>query len=209
MDALSYTYKGNQLQSVSEGALTGYGFKGRSSNYSYDVNGNMLTDTGKGIHTITYNHLNLPTQVSLSQGNIEYLYDATGLKLKKTVGSNVTAYTGATVYKNGELELIHTPEGYVEPLDNGYRYIYRLQDHLGNTRVSFAKDTATGSTTLIETNDYYPFGLEHGKQNSVSSSSNLGQNWKYNGKEIQTELGLDWYDYGARNYNASLGRGYR
>jgi RHS repeat-associated protein len=29
---------------------------------------------------------------------------------------------------------------------------------------------------------------------------------KYNGKELNEELGLDWYDYGSRNYDASLGR---
>ena len=30
-------------------------------------------------------------------------------------------------------------------------------------------------------------------------------NYKYNGKELQDELGLDWYDYGARNYRADTG----
>jgi len=30
--------------------------------------------------------------------------------------------------------------------------------------------------------------------------------YKYNGKELQDELGLNMYDYGARNYDPALGR---
>jgi RHS repeat-associated protein len=30
--------------------------------------------------------------------------------------------------------------------------------------------------------------------------------YKYNGKELQNELGLNMYDYGARNYDPALGR---
>jgi RHS repeat-associated protein len=31
-------------------------------------------------------------------------------------------------------------------------------------------------------------------------------NYKYNGKELQEELGLNMYDYGARNYDPAIGR---
>ena len=32
------------------------------------------------------------------------------------------------------------------------------------------------------------------------------QPYKYNGKELDTKKGLNWYNYGARHYDASLGR---
>ena len=32
------------------------------------------------------------------------------------------------------------------------------------------------------------------------------QPYKYNGKEYDSKKGLNWYDYGARHYDAALGR---
>jgi RHS repeat-associated protein len=34
----------------------------------------------------------------------------------------------------------------------------------------------------------------------------VAQKFGYNGKELSEELGLQWHDFGARNYDASLGR---
>ena len=81
-------------------------------------------------------------------------------------------------------------------------YIYQYRDHLGNARVSFAKNSE-GALEITDTNNYYPFGLNHIE--GMFSTSNFGgyYSYKYNGKELQ-ETGM--YDYGARFYMPDLGR---
>lgn len=55
---------------------------------------------------------------------------------------------------------------------------------------------------------YYPFGLKHKGYNDVVSANvnSVASKYDYQGKENQEELGLNWHDFGARNYDASLGR---
>ena len=77
-------------------------------------------------------------------------------------------------------------------------------DHLGNTRLSYKKDANSSDLVVLDENHYYPFGLKMQGLNSVKL--NPEYNYNYNGKELQEELGLDFHDYGARNYDASLGR---
>ncbi|SMC92216.1 DUF6443 domain-containing protein, partial [Moheibacter sediminis] len=97
MDNLSYTYQnGNQnsnrlmkvTDDVSSSSTGGFsnGSSGTSNDYTYDENGNMLSDLNKGITEILYNHLNLPTHIYFgNNGSIEYFYNAAGQKIKKTV----------------------------------------------------------------------------------------------------------------------------
>ena len=139
----------------------------------------------------------MPQVVTFSNGNtITYLYTADGRKLRTVHvlnGSAITAdYSGNVIYENGSQKLLLTEEGYIN-LANGNAYYYYLKDHQGNNRV-----VVSSSGTVVETNHYYPFG-------STFASSNV-QPYKYNGKELDTKNGLNWYDYGARHYDAALGR---
>ena len=52
--------------------------------------------------------------------------------------------------------------------------------------------------------NYYPFGLKHKGYNNIVNGTDYP--YGYNGKEENDELGLEWLDFGARNYDASLGR---
>ncbi|ANF49245.1 hypothetical protein A0O34_01130 [Chryseobacterium glaciei] len=98
-----------------------------------------------------------------------------------------------------KLSFVPTSEGFYSFAEN--RYIYQYKDHLGNTRVSFAKNSA-GVLQTTDTNNFYPFGLSH---IGGSAASNFGNyySYKYNGKELQ-ETGF--YDYGARFYMPDIGR---
>lgn len=189
MDKLEYTYKGgyrnsNQLQKVVDNATIansqGFdnGSSGTSDDYTYDANGNMISDLNKGISDIKYNHLNLPTEISWtgSTNKIRYVYNAAGQKVKKTVVDGSTTkivdYLDGFQYAGEVLQFFPHPEGYVKvtpgaatptstPTFYSYNYVYNYTDHLGNVRLSYSKNPATNQLNILEENHYYPFGLKH------------------------------------------------
>lgn len=205
-----------------------------NNDYAYDANGNMFKDFNKDITQIYYNHLNLPTKVvfnyrepdvSPNPKGIKYVYDASGKKLEKQIVNTpnvggwlptnyeTITYDASFVYKNNELQFMSQPEGYVK-YDNGtnsFSYVYQFKDHLGNIRLSYTDANNSSSiedVEIIEENNYYAFGMKHAGYNStiIPLGNELGQKYKYNGKEYQDELGLNMYDYGARNYDPAIGR---
>ncbi|WP_410679373.1 RHS repeat domain-containing protein [Chryseobacterium sp. Y16C] len=84
----------------------------------------------------------------------------------------------------------------------GNNNIPKYTDHLGNVRLSYFKNTTSGSAEVLEENNYYPFGLKHQGYNGLEG--NPAYKYQYNGKELQEETG--WNDYGARMYMADIGR---
>jgi RHS repeat-associated protein len=92
---------------------------------------------------------------------------------------------------------------------------------LGNIRLSYTLDPYTNVLKILEENHYYPFGLKHtnysGGKKTILKETEIDPkrvgptaddlyNYKYNGKEWQDELGLNFYDYHARNYDPAIGR---
>ena len=139
----------------------------------------------------------MPSKITFGDGStIAYLYGADGTKLRTTHNINgtvtTTDYCDNVIYENGTATRLLTEAGYVSLNDNKYHYY--LQDHQGNNRV-----VVNQSGTVEETNHYYPFG-------SVFANTNNVQPYKYNGKEFDSKKGLNWHDYGARFYDAALGR---
>ena len=102
-----YTYLGNQLTKVVDGVNSA-----RNNTFGYDGNGNGISNSRLGITSIQYNYLNLPNKFTKGSENLLYTYNATGVKLTKTLGTNETQYVGGIQYKNGVLEFIQTEEGF-------------------------------------------------------------------------------------------------
>ncbi|REC77638.1 hypothetical protein DRF60_11705, partial [Chryseobacterium elymi] len=81
-------------------------------------------------------------------------------------------------------------------------YIYSYKDHLGNARVSFGR-TSAGVLEIVDSNDYYPFGMNHLKTGNAYFGAGKYQNYKYQGQELQ-EAGF--YSFKWRNYMPDVGR---
>ncbi|MHC0446366.1 DUF6443 domain-containing protein [Flavobacterium sp. 3-218] len=216
IDNLVYTYatNSNRLAKVSDSSRKDLGFidgTNAGDDYTYDLNGNMISDANKNITSIIYNHLNLPVKTSFaSAGNIAYIYNAAGQKVQKIVNETgkpavstdyIEGYQYATQNGLTSLKFFPTAEGYVQPEGSSFKYIYQYKDHLGNIRISYDKNLV-----IQEENNYYAFGMKHMGYNGGIASTNDALKYKYNGKELQDEIGLNFYDYGARNYDPTIGR---
>lgn len=163
-----------------------------TSGFSYDAAGNAQSD---GISNYGWNAESELT----SAAGVNYTYDGDGDRVEKSNGTlywyglhgevlEETSLTGALennyVFFNGQRVLREDSSG------NDY---YFSEDQLGSSRVIF-----NSSETKCYDADFLPFGQE------VDYTSSCGSNYKFEGKERDTETGND--NFGARYYRSALGR---
>ena len=207
IDDLMYSYNGNQIKAISDkaGSLLNNGsfdFKDGANadvEYFYDANGALVKDLNKGISNIEYDILGNLKCITFSNGfKTKYIYDAAGNKLRTThesVVANTTDYIGNFVLEDGKLSKYLFDGGYCS-FDNNQNptFHYYEKDHLGSIRM-----VANENGTIEQVNHYYPFGGVYG---DLSYNAEI-QKSKYIGKEFDHMHGLDWYDHGARMYDAA------
>jgi RHS repeat-associated protein len=197
-ERLRYDYNGNKLRAITSNASSPVGI---ATMYTYNDNGNMISDGFKGIGSIVYNYLNLPEELYGNGFEHHYRYYANGTKIRDAYKETsavltTTNYVSNFVYKDGSLAYILLDEGRIVKQAGSYLYEYYIKDHLGNTRVVYNENNQVAA---LQVNEYYPFGL---LANTYQVSTD--NDYLYNGKELQK--GTDWYEYGARMYDPFLGR---
>jgi RHS repeat-associated protein len=164
VDQLTYSYQANsnKLTQVADAysttTYTAKDFKERSATaYIYDGNGNLQTNLDKQISNITYNHLNLPSEISFNTGaKIRFSYDAEGAKLTQKLYNTSGAltktqdYMGEFVYQDGALDYLIHEEGRVASEPSGLFYEYFMKDHLGNVRQVLRNPTPNARIATME-----------------------------------------------------------
>ncbi len=178
------------------------------SNLASAVTGSFALTAGEAAHTALTN--SVPTQaatISQTTGvpkaylfyilfNSSYVYQQFGY-----VAINSTALVG---HQQMYLDITIPTGGYL------YTYVANESNVSSSTSVYFddfsiIHTRSTPTLQVLQTSDYYPFGLEVAAQ-SYQKQTSLDNDYLYNGKELQDEHNLGWMDYGARMYMPEIGR---
>ena len=194
--------------------LLSYAVGSNTYSYTYDANGNLLTENTDRYHAWSFDDKLKLFKIEAS-GNASkwahYCYDTAGKRIKKVV-NKVGGLQEVVICIDGVFEHSYVREnGAIDSsrhyntlhiLDGNSRVVtqrigedsedatpaikYNLEDHLGNSSTLLDE-----YGTLVNREDYYPFG-------ETAFGAFAKKRYRYNGKEKDNESGL--YNYGMRYY---------
>ncbi len=205
-DNLTYNYTSgtNKLASISGST---------SAAYTYDSNGNVISDTHRSIGFIQYDPNNMPISMFLTNGTkLYYENDIYGRRTSSSDASgNYNSYYYGVGGKTEAVCLLPYSSnltynilgsggdniGQVKVLNGAVsgRYYY-LKDHLGSVRM-----TVDINGNVVGYDDYYPYGMQ---MTGRSYTSSADQRYKFTEKELDAPDGL--YYFGKRYYDSWRGQ---
>ena len=224
IDDLTVSYDGNRLLKVTDaaealnynGALDFNDGADADCEYEYDSNGALTRDGNRGINSITYDYGHHAYKINLDVNNkprnITNVYTTDGRKLSSrhvvsfpkasgyTKKTTTDLYVDGLILRNGKPLLWQFDGGYVSLNDNGTPtgWNYYITDHLGSTRM-----VVDSNDSIREVINYYPFGSEMQMQAPAQMAETSRHPFRFTGKELDNQNGLNCYDFGARWYDVA------
>ena len=226
------SYEGNQVVKIDDAADESPNYSGamhfrdaanEETEYTYDANGNMLTDSNKGITSIDYNVLDLPQCINVkpnvlgnSDNKICYTYSADGTKLRSTYkkdDSQVLPYK-PTPSLNIKTNGMVTPS--VKTFESNYHYCsnlvynndrlstilfdggYASVDEGGGIVMHFYVKDHLGSNRLVVDGNGNIEEVNHYYPFGALMGDRCGvsrNKYKYIGKELDTMYGWNMQDH--------------
>ena len=210
-EILKYKYllDGNQLVRVKRYPGTkdserkvAFGIEEADNPFEYDAMGNLVYD-GQNQLKISYDFLNLPEKIAPAELHSQagklflanYCYLWNGEKVASTdVRGNGYLYIGSVRYSldsaKPAFESAPFAMGRIGRLGGEYGTRYFLNDHLGSVRA-----IVNQNGVVTAEYDYMPYGMQHKNSSLATSDTN---EFRYNGKELQSRFCVDLYDSQAR-----------
>ncbi|WP_300667125.1 RHS repeat-associated core domain-containing protein, partial [Fluviicola sp.] len=170
-------------------------------NYTYDGNGNLLTDPRNDVNNITYSFFDdLPTSITKTNTSQSiYRYFRGARSVKEYSDTDKEYYIDQIILdQNGVVKSYQTAAGYSILVNGKMQYHYQLKDWVGSTRI-----TLDNGGVIENAIDYYPYGKTMPAREYYSTNQE-GYRYGYTGHELDGVTGYQYH--GARYYDQDLAR---
>ena len=172
--------------------------KAGTSVFTYDQNGNMVSDSSA---TYAYDYANRLSQITNINGITNYIYDDSTNRIQKRLANGARlSYIGnemETDEAGKATDYIFANNDRILTIDPNEGVLYNIEDHLSSASL-IVKGGAL--PTIIQKLDYYPYGTERINE----KAGTFAARHTFTDKELDSESGLQYF--GARYYNPTTGR---